>query len=111
MMSDEKLRGIDFHDLDSKITRLDIPGFTPSTDTSTPQQLTWVQARTTWFRQTEATSPSVLWIATTDTATVYRAVDQAWLASWQNVLMNAQVLWLQVDTDNIIRAWQPGRAF
>ena len=110
-MSSVNVRPLDFEAVDNAIGKLDLPGFAPSQDTTTPQQLTWVQATTTWFRQSEATGTSVLWIVTTNDRTVYRSVTQSWLADWQSVIMNAQVLWVQVDADNIIRAWQPGKAF
>lgn len=109
-MSSVTAKPLSFEAIQDAITKLDIPGFSPSQEVTTPQQLTWVQATTTWFRQSEATGTSVLWIATANDRTVYRSVTQAWLGDWQSVIMNAQVLWLQVDADNVIRAWQPGRA-
>ncbi|HHV62255.1 MAG TPA: hypothetical protein GXX51_06425 [Firmicutes bacterium] len=103
-MADARLEPPKFEEIDKIVASLAAPAPPPGT-----QQATWVQARTTWFRQSEG-SASILWIATTDQATVYRTVDQSWLAAWQTVIMECQALWLQVDANNYIRAWQPGRS-
>ncbi|MCR4401777.1 MAG: hypothetical protein NUW12_03200 [Firmicutes bacterium] len=75
------------------------------------QQLTFVLARATWFRQQAPEGSRVLWIASTDSGFVTRSVSEAFVTTWGPVIMAADQLWLGVDANSVIMLWQPGATF
>lgn len=78
---------------------------------SPQQQLTFVLAKATWFRQQAPEGSSVLWIASTDSGYATRTVSEAFVANWGPVIMAADQLWLGVDANSVIMLWQPGATF
>ncbi|MDI6638759.1 MAG: hypothetical protein QME82_07615 [Bacillota bacterium] len=78
---------------------------------ASPQQLTFVLARATWFRQQAPEGSRVLWIASTDSGYVTRTVSEDFVANWGPVIMAADQLWLGVDANSVIMLWQPGATF
>ncbi|MGE5588399.1 MAG: hypothetical protein ACM3ZO_09355 [Clostridia bacterium] len=75
------------------------------------QQLTFVLARATWFRQQAPEGGRVLWIASTDSGYVTRSVSEDFVATWGPMIMAADQLWLGVDANSVIMLWQPGVTF
>jgi hypothetical protein len=73
-----------------------------------PQQLTFVLARASWFRQSAPEGSSVLWIASTDGGYATRTVSEGFVRDWGPVIMEADQLWLGIDTRSVIQLWQPG---
>ncbi|MGE5592223.1 MAG: hypothetical protein ACM3X3_00870 [Betaproteobacteria bacterium] len=78
---------------------------------ASPQQLTFVLARATWFRQQSPEGSGVLWIASTDSGYVTANVSETFVANWGPVIMAADQLWLGVDANSVIMLWQPGATF
>ncbi len=73
-----------------------------------PQQLTFVLARASWFRQSAPEGSSVLWIASTDGGYATRTVSEGFVRDWGPVIMDADQLWLGIDARSVIQLWQPG---
>lgn len=76
-----------------------------------PQQLTFVLARASWFRQSAPEGSSVLWIASTDGGYATRTVSDGFVRDWGPVIMQADQLWLGIDTRSVIQLWQPGAIY
>jgi hypothetical protein len=73
-----------------------------------PEQLTYVVARASWFRQSAPEGSSVLWIASTDGGYATRTVSEEFVRTWGPIIMEADQLWLGIDARSVIQLWQPG---
>lgn len=76
-----------------------------------PEQLTFLLARASWFRQSAPEGSSVLWIASTDGGYATRTVSNEFVRNWGPVIMEADQLWLGIDSRSVIQLWQPGALY
>jgi hypothetical protein len=76
-----------------------------------PQQLTFLLARASWFRQSAPEGSSVLWIASTDSGYATRTVSEGFVRDWGPVIIEADQLWLGIDSRSVIQLWQPGVSY
>ncbi|MEW6245074.1 MAG: hypothetical protein AB1497_12710 [Bacillota bacterium] len=97
--------------MEQYIKTLPPPGEEPQVLASTQEQLTFVLAKATWFRQQAPEGSSVLWIASTESGFVTRTVSETFVRNWGPVIMGADQLWLGVDRNSVIVLWQPGVTF
>ncbi len=101
----------DLMQMEQFIKTLPPPGEEQQVAASTQEQLTFVLARATWFRQQAPEGSSVLWIASTDSGFATRSVTDAFVRNWGPLIMASDQLWLGVDRNSVIVLWQPGVAF
>jgi len=108
------MRGItreEFMEMEKHISSLPQQGEEQETLQGPQQQLTFVVAKASWFRQMAPEGSSVLWIASTDSGYATRTVSEAFVRTWGPVIMEADQLWLGIDARSVIQLWQPGVIF